>query len=356
MKKIIIILIILLLTGCYDYVEIDDLVIISGMLIDYQDNKYKITSQVIENESETKIKVFTTVADTIEECISEISKLSNKDIFISHLKVLIITEDLIKSNKDFYDFFLRDPKSKMNFYIYYVDNKYKDEILNIYKDDNGSSLYLKDLMVFNNKIFSSSTPVSFLDLTQRKMEYGIDSIYPNISIKENNNEKILYLENLVTFNNKNEKIILNDKNGIYYNMLINNIKKTIINIPCNNGNFSININNQKTKFKWKNNTFNINIILTGKINSYNCKYDLNKSDSIKKLTNLTNNEVKQNVNKLINISKENKTDFIGIGNYIYKHDKDYFDFKNRNWNDNLKNIKIKINVDSTITSIGELRK
>lgn len=356
MKKIIIILIILLLTGCYDYVEIDDLVIISGMLIDYQDNKYKITSQVIENESETKIKVFTTVADTIEECISEISKLSNKDIFISHLKVLILTEDLIKSNKDFYDFFLRDPKSKMNFYIYYVDNKYKDEILNIYKDDNGSSLYLKDLMVFNNKIFSSSTPVSFLDLTQRKMEYGIDSIYPNISIKENNNEKILYLENLVTFNNKNEKIILNDKNGIYYNMLINNIKKTIINIPCNNGNFSININNQKTKFKWKNNTFNINIKLTGKINSYNCKYDLNKSDSIKKLTNLTNNEVKQNVNKLINISKENKTDFIGIGNYIYKHDKDYFDFKNRNWNDNLKNIKIKINVDSTITSIGELRK
>ena len=58
MKKIILLFILLFsLTGCFDYVEIDDLVIITGMLIDYKDNEFEITSQVIENDGKTIIKV-----------------------------------------------------------------------------------------------------------------------------------------------------------------------------------------------------------------------------------------------------------------------------------------------------------
>ena len=55
MKKIIIILICLLLYGCYDYTEINDLVIITGIILDYQNDKYILTSQVIENENKTQI-------------------------------------------------------------------------------------------------------------------------------------------------------------------------------------------------------------------------------------------------------------------------------------------------------------
>ena len=355
MKKIIILLMILLLGGCYDYVEINDLVIISGMIIDYEDNMYKVTSQLIENENETQIKVFTTKGDSIEECISEISKLSNKDIFISHLKVLILTESTINNNIDYYDYFLRDSKSKMNFYIYFIEDKYKDKILDIYNSQ-GSALYLKDLMDFNNKIFSSSTPVSFLDLIYKKYEYGIDEIYPNIIIKENNDKKVLYLQDIVMFNSKKEKITLNDQEGIYYNILINNIAKTSITIPCNDNNFTLSINNVKTDYKWDNNTFNFNVSLTGKLTSYDCKYRLDEPNSVKELSILSNQYLKDNIEKLIIKSKNNKIDFIGIGNYIYKHDNKYFNFKNNNWNNKFPNIKTNITIDTTINSIGEMRK
>ena len=46
MKKIILLFILLLLTGCKDYTEINDLGIISGMIIDYKDNKYEITTEI----------------------------------------------------------------------------------------------------------------------------------------------------------------------------------------------------------------------------------------------------------------------------------------------------------------------
>ena len=354
MKKVILITLLFLLTGCYDYVEINDLVIVTGMLIDYQKDEYVITTQVIENENKSEIKVFKTKGETIEECLSELSKLSNKDIFISHLKVLILTENTIKSNTQYYNYFLRDSKSKMNFYIYYVDDKYKDDILNIYKDNSGSALYLKNLMEFNNKIFSSSTPVSFLDLMYRKYEYGINEVYPNLIIKENNGEKVLYLQDIILFNDK-EKIVLNDIEGIYYNMITNNIKRTTINIPCDNNEFTISINDSKTKNKWHKNIFYIDTSLTSTITSYSCNYDLDEPNTSDKLSKIVNEYIKDNMEKLISKSKKNKIDFLGIGNYIYKHDNKFFNFKKDNWNDKLQEINIHINIDTTINSIGEMR-
>ena len=347
MKKIIILFsLIFLLSGCFDYVEIDDLVIISGILIDYKDNQYEVTSQVIENEKETKIKVFTTECDTLDKCISEISKLSNKDIFISHLKVVILTESTIKSNIDYYDYFLREPKSKMNFNVYFVNDKYKDEILSIYKDDGGSAFYIKNLMEFNNKIFSSSTPLSFLDLIYKKEEYGIEPIYPNLTIKENNKEKIIYLENIITFNKKNEKIILNDEESIFYNIMTNNMIKTVISIPCDNESFSLELDEGKTKYKWKNNKIIINTSIKGKLSTYSCKYDLDNSKTINKLSKYASNYINENIKKLINKSKSNNVDFIGITNYIYKHN---------NLKKNIEDINFEVKSDVIINAIGEIR-
>ena len=145
-KGIILLLIILLMSGCYDYVEIDDLVIISGMVIDYKDNKYEISSQIIENEAKTKVKAYTTTCNTIDECIFKLSKLSNKDIFISHLKVLILTENTINNKKDYYDYFLRDTKSKMNFFVYYADSKYAKDILVTCVYNKKYDRYIKKIM------------------------------------------------------------------------------------------------------------------------------------------------------------------------------------------------------------------
>ena len=339
MKKILLLLMILLLTGC-DYVEINDLVIISGMIIDYKDNKYEITSQIIENENKSIVKVFTTKGESIEECLSELSKLSNKNLFMSHLKIIILTENIIKNKIDYQDYFLRDTKSKMNFYVYYIEGKYKDEILKL-NETESSSFYIKDLMDFNNKIFSSSTPVSFLDLIYKQKEFGISEVYPNVTIKKNDDKDVLYLQNIVMFNDNNEKIILNDNESIFFNMLINKLNKTTLNIPCEENDFSITINNSNTKFKWNNNILNINIKIKSKLSSYNCKYSLNDVDTMQKLSELLNENIKSNINNVVNISVNNKIDFIGIGNYIYKHDKNYFNFENDNIIEDIINDKIK---------------
>ena len=331
MKKILLIICLLTLSGCYDYTEIDDISIVSGILLDYKDNKYELTLECLDNEKESKTKVYKVTCNDIEECISKVSKESNKELFISHQKVLILTSRTINKSINFYDYFLRNSKSKMNFYVYYIDDQYIDLL---FKDkEKNISFYLKDMTDFNTKDFSTSIKLSFIDMIQKIKEKGINNIYPSISIKDDE----IILDSLITFKNNNP-IILDNNESIIYNIITNNINITSINIPCNKGSFSLNINSSKTKFIIKNDLI-ISIKDNAFISNYNCKYNLNDDKTIKKLERIANNYIKEKINKIL--LKNNKTDFIGIERYFYKH--------------KVNNKNIKIQVNTKITSIGESR-
>lgn len=350
MKKIILIFILLLLSGCKDYTEVNDLGIISGIIIDYQDNKFKITSELIINDEESNVEVLTTMSDSIDEAIKEISKLTNKKIFIPHLKVLIITDNILKNDIDYYDYFLRNSKSSMNFYVYYIDSKITDKVFKLNEEKDKNALHVEKMLQFNKQIFSSSTPLTFIDLVYKKLEYGIDIIYPVIDIIKNNDEEILSLTNQISY--KDNKFITSTENeSITYNILTNNIDKSSITVNCDNKTFTLQIQDIKTKYKWKDNLFNINTNINGKITDYECKYDLNDINTLKRLEKLSQNYINDQINNLINKTKEDNNDILGMQNYIYKHD------KNHNKDSiNINNIKNKNNIEFNIISTGEIRK
>lgn len=350
MKKILILLIMIFsLTGCKDYIEINDLAILTGIVIDYTDDMYEVTAQLIVNDKKSNTKVFTTKSSSINEAIAELSKLSNKEVFISHLKVLIVTDNIIKNNIDFKDYFLRSSKSKMNFYVYVINEDIKDKVLNIYNENDGSSIYLEKMMKFNQNIFSSSTPLKFTEYAYYTLEKGYTNIYPKIDIVKNNDKEVLYLSNLTTFKDDKE-FELSENESIFYNILTNKANKSSLTINCDENTFSIEIQDIKTKFKLNDNKIYINNKSKTKIVDYKCKYDLNKKETIEKLINLTNNYIEANINDLLKFIKKNDTDIIGIGNYIYKH-------KLKSYNkEYLSNINFEVKSNTNITSVGEIKR
>ncbi len=352
MKKILLILCLLMCSGCADYVEINNLVIIPGMILDYKDNEFEITTELILNDTSSSKKVITTKCKMINECLSDISNYTNKNILLSQLKVLIITKNIITNNIDFYDYFLRNSKSKMNFNIFIIDEKLTKDLFNIKTNSNSVSLYIEKLNNSNQNIISSSEALSFIDLVYKNLEPNLEPIFPSLTIKENNNEKNIYLEHLVFYNSEKE-ITLNEKQSINYNILSNNINKTYFDIKCNDNLFSITIDKVKTTKNWKNNIMNFNIKINADVDNYMCDYDLDDKDTIKKLNSIVEKEIKKNIVEVINISKENNYDFLGMGNYIYKHDNEYYKNNKDKWN--LKNIKTNVNIDVSISSIGEKR-
>ena len=283
-KLIIIFIFIILLSAC-DYTEIEDLAIITGIIIDYKDNNYELTSEILENNDKTNIRVITNSCSDINICMYKLSKTLNKKVFISHLKALILTENTIKNTDNYYDYFLRDTKSKMNFNIYYIDNEYKDKLFEIYKNNDGTSLFIRTLSNINNNTYSSSVELSFLDLINNDV-----IIYPSLIIENNN----IVLSSPVIFKD-NKKIILNETETIYYNMLKNKLNKSIIEIKCDKGNYSLIIDHSKAKYSYKDNTFNIDISIKSNLNSYNCNYKLNDTKTITLLSKLSNKHIEKNI-------------------------------------------------------------
>ena len=84
MKKLLIIIICLFLTGCYNYVEINDLELVNGIFLDYKSDKYIGSFDIDEIKSSEGI----TISDlfrNFEESISIQNSNYRKSIYILFL-------------------------------------------------------------------------------------------------------------------------------------------------------------------------------------------------------------------------------------------------------------------------------
>lgn len=126
MKKfIILVLSIFLLTGCYDYHELNDLEIVSSMLVDMKDDKYVVSIEVLDTSKSAKNGSFflSGEGDNFEQAMNNIFYNSAMTPFYSHMTTLIISEDVAKKGLEKHlDFLLRDTQFRKDFYIFVTDD------------------------------------------------------------------------------------------------------------------------------------------------------------------------------------------------------------------------------------------
>ncbi|MBP1174195.1 MULTISPECIES: Ger(x)C family spore germination protein [unclassified Paenibacillus] len=118
---------VLLLTGCWNRRELNELAIAVGMGIDKQGDQFRVSIQVVDPGKASAKKgagggapatLYTEEADTIFEAIRKITTLSPRKIYFSHLRICVIgesvaTEGMAKS----LDLLSRDHQFRTDFYI-----------------------------------------------------------------------------------------------------------------------------------------------------------------------------------------------------------------------------------------------
>ena len=126
MKKILLLLLILLLTGCYNYRELNDLAIVSAIGIDYKDNNFEVSIQIVNpkkqqdssSANEPDFIIYKSKAKTLQEAFRNVVDTSPNRIYGSHLEILIISEEIAKNHMDkLFDFFAREPEARSEFNI-----------------------------------------------------------------------------------------------------------------------------------------------------------------------------------------------------------------------------------------------
>lgn len=364
MKKVILLLIILTLSGCWNYQELNNYAIVTGMSIDYKNDNFEVGLLIAnDNKNNTnKASLLTGSGETIYEAIKNISLAVPKELYISHLSLIVISEDLAKHGiKSSIDFLMRDPASHQNFYIVIAkDVNAYDTLSLITPLSDYSSKYIESNIDATSKLQGKIADASFNNLVKTIVEPGIEPIINSIILISNDTKeestkqnKYVKLSNIGIF--KEDKLLgwLNNDESIGANILLNNIEDLYIKIKYNNKNIILTTKELKLNKKVYKDKIVIDIKVNGIINE-TTSININNSKDIDNIKNLGSKEIIECINKAIKKSKYYNSDIFGFGNNIYHKYPNYY--KNIDWNKKYKELKIEVNAEYNITNKGSLKK
>lgn len=373
MKKLLIIPLILLLSGCYNYRELNELAITTGIAIDKEEN-YKVTIMIANSKKEgsdgsisPQATVYEGKGDTIYEAFKDTSLALSKQIYLSHIDVLVLSEEIAKNNlNDIIDFLFRYPQTRNNFQLVLAKDKKAGDILKITTPlETFPSQNLAKNLEITDKLQGFTYTVDFTEFVKTLTTEGVNPVLPSVTIigdvesgnkneniEENEPQTYLKLDMLGIF--KDNKFVTyadgDESKGI--NIINNKVYILGVIIDYNDKKVVTEITEMKTDFEVKDNKVIINIKTNGSIQEIDSNVNLDDNKVIDEIKNKDIEKIKEYVNKAIDLAQKNKTDIFGFGNYVYKNDyKNY----NENWDELIfPNLDVEINVELKLQAKGSI--
>lgn len=332
MKKILILIILIFTcTGCYDYKEINDLAIISAIGVDYDNDKYIITLELLNDQIDkdsSKITSYTKVGsgDTLTSAIeSAADKLAKQPLF-NHIKLMVLSDTIVQNKFDnIIDLFLRNTYFRENFYVISSMNTKPDMLLNNTTDENPvASNAITSLL--ENVSYSSNTNVlkKFDEIVEEVTTFGIDTCFSNIDLKETE----FIINGMIIFKDYDYKETLNNYYVKLYNLLRNEFDRPTFTIKYDNLDFTVAINNGKLDSSIENGVINIKGNLMGRILDNDPNFNIRNKDNLEKLDNNFSELLNEQLQEFIKTIQESGSDILGITEKYYKKtrkkDKEYW--------------------------------
>ncbi|MBQ2947148.1 MAG: Ger(x)C family spore germination protein [Bacilli bacterium] len=372
MKKIILNLILLLtLTGCWNYNELNDYSIISGVAIDKSEDEYEMSVLISNspksnssesNSSESQVVVYSGKGNSIFSALKQIGLISPSELYFGSFSVLVISEEVAKEGiNNAIDFFVRYPNTRKNFYVVLSkDSKAKDTLKIMTPLSSFPSQQITDNVKTTTELQGIIASTNFNDLLSTILsdgsELSINCIEIIGDIEEGSNKEniessepktytklgnlgIFKGDKLVDWANRNESLGINIINGATKEMFLDIEYQdgyVVIDSTSFSSDVSIELKNKKPL---------VNIDLSGEARIIEVKGNIDLEDSkvIEEIQKEANKKIKKRVKQAINLSTLNKTDIFGFGQMFYQKYPKYFNKQKDNWNENLGKLEININ-------------
>lgn len=383
-KIIISFLFIFLLTGCWNYKELNQLAISTAIAVDKsEDGKYEVSalisnakkSQVSSKEGESQTIVYSDTGNTISEAIRNINLQLSKDVYIGHLTVIVIHEDIAKEGMyPILDYFLRDPESVKRFFLIIAkDTNASDVIATLSPLESfpSQNIYFNIKSSTNSQAISPS--VTFSKFVENIIKEGIEPTTPSIiakgnvedaqnsdSLQQSKPEATLKLGTVAIFYEDKLLGYANEKESRGINVINNKVTSTSATFEYNDNYITVNVTDIKVKHQIE--MVDNKPVVTIVFNSDAAIRELegieyvDDVDVIKNIEEAIENNVKNVINQALDCTqKKYKSDVFGFGNLIYKKYPDYFKSLNKDWSTEVfPNLEINVEVDVKLHTKGSL--
>lgn len=321
MKKIILIIVSLFfVTGCYDNIELNNLNIITSIGVDYKDEEFVVSYEVLNSQKSTDSITMSSYIEsgsgkTISEAFNSASRKIGKKPYYAHLKIVIISDKLDdKSLEELMEYLIRKNNIRDEFYIAVTYDEPKKLLKSSTKEIPVIGIEAVDMLensLYDNNIAITET---FEKLYSKALGKKSDMIMSTFDIAGTN----ISLSGASVFHNYKlvDKLTIHETS--IYNMLNNKTKGTLFTKEYDKGFISINIFDSKIKYTIKDNKIVIKGLVTGTVIDNTKQINLKSDKSYQKMNKDFSTVIENNIKVFIKKLQKLETDVLGLTEIYYK--------------------------------------
>jgi spore germination protein KC len=351
----------LFLSGCWNYREVDNMSMIGGIAIDKGKDgfKYHITYEFLDlSNGQINSKLLETDGDTLFDCARNAIGKSQKKLFFSDCKVVIINNEIASEGiAPILDWMLRDSEPRINLNLLISKEKTAAEILEQKPVTNQlTSLEIWNMLEQNTASLGETPNVKLYQANNILASEGISLNLPSIKVSAGK-EKTTELDGTAVF--KKDKLVgyLNRNESKYFLFSTGKIKGgLLVTSPKNDKNFiTLEISESSAKItpviKDDNVTMEIEIKVKAALGEEQTPIDYTSVSGIQAAERSAEKTLQYGVNEVIKkCQSQYDTDIFGFGSCIHLNKPEFWTKEKANWDDTFRTLKYSITTDVDITN------
>lgn len=387
MKRIkFLILLLPLLSGCYNYRELNELGITTAVSIDYKDNNFYVIAEVINpikqqdasSSNNSPFVNYNSSSSSLQDAFRKVVLESPRQLYAAQLEIIVLSEEVVNNHlEEVLEYFARDPEARTEIKIIVAktEDSTKAITLQTLLTSLSSSNIINSLDL-QSKVLGMTYPVTLNELLNMYIDPYLEVVLPSMTLYGNyeiGDEK----ENITTSSpkaivkidgstiTKDNKILgyLDLEESKILNLINGKLKETIIKMNYYDGYIIFEPNRIKVsrELDIKNNIIKINISGYSKTKEIQSNINVKDPKEVEKLNKALNMELEKKITDTFNSIREKYgTDVFGFQELYYRTNYKYFKENCTNWYEDIYP-KIKLEVKANVrlyekgSTLGGLR-
>lgn len=365
------VIILILLSGCWDRRELDELSIVSGVGIDWDSAKQEVLiyaqvlkpSQMQSGQSGGggNASVLVQSEDTtVFKALRSAAFRNSRKLNFTHNEVLVLGKNAAKRGiSPFLDLFIRDPEPRPTQKVLVADGDVK-KIMEAKPQIEKASAMEMESLVENYSATSEVQQVLLQDLNEILLSKTTSATLPIIKLTKAGKTELLQLDGTAVF--RKDKWIgrMNHRQTRGLLWITGKVKSGAIPVVFGSEKVSVEIIHASGKVQPElikdKMTVRVNVRIEGNVGDQMNGLDVSKSDMVEKLERQTARVVRREISSAIVKAKALHTDVFGFGEAFYRRYPKEWQTMEAKWTQLFPEIIVKAKVNVVIRRVGEITK
>lgn len=374
-----------IITGCWDRRELNELGISLGMGIDKAEDGYRVTVQVVQPGAVAQnkeggnytapVSVYEARGVTIFEALRRMTTVSPRKIYSAHLRFVVFGEALAREGiEDTLDVLSRDNELRTDFYLLVAKGTTAANILTVLTPMEkipANKIYRSIEM--SEKTWAPTLGVTLDKFIEDLADKGKQPVLGGIEAVDDgakgggleNTERIrpaVQIRNAGLAAFREDKLVgwLNEDESIGYNYILNQVRSTIGHVECpKGGNVALETvhSNAEIRAAYKQGfpRLKVDLRVEQNIGEVQCRFDLSRQENFLVLERLSQRSLEEIIERTVKEAQSKyKVDIFGFGNAMHRSDSKAWKLLKQNWDDRFTSAEVDVHASVKIRRGGTI--